>query len=151
MRKWKIAGGIAGVLVAALLVGSIVMPAFAQVTPAQIQAAEHLEDLTDGGTDEQSPSYASSIRVNDAQHEGMSEADEAVALAGQAKVTPDQAKDAALKANPDTTVTDVELDNENGELVYSVELSNGMDVKVDAANGAVFYTEDSGTGNEVED
>ena len=41
----------------------------------------------------------------------------------------------------------VELDNENGALVYSVELSNGMDVKVDAGNAAVLYT-DSDVDNE---
>jgi uncharacterized membrane protein YkoI len=33
------------------------------------------------------------------------------------------------------------LDNENGSLVYSVELSNGTDVKVDASNGAVLHAE----------
>ena len=34
-----------------------------------------------------------------------------------------------------------ELDNENGALVYSVEFSNGTDVKVDAMTGNVLGTE----------
>jgi len=34
-----------------------------------------------------------------------------------------------------------DLDNEDGTLVFSVELDNGMEVKVDAATGAVLGTE----------
>jgi len=36
-----------------------------------------------------------------------------------------------------------ELDNENGTLVYSVELSSGAEVKVDAGTGSIVFT-DSG-------
>ncbi len=39
------------------------------------------------------------------------------------------------------TATKTELDDENGALVYSVEFSNGMDVKVDAMTGSVLGTE----------
>jgi uncharacterized membrane protein YkoI len=92
--------------------------------------------------EEQAPSYQSSITV-DAQYDGKTEADEAAALAGQATITPDQAKTAALAANSGTSVVKVELDNENGALVYSVELNNGLDVKVDAGNGTVLHV-DSG-------
>ncbi len=41
------------------------------------------------------------------------------------------------------TATKVELDDENGQLVYSVEFSNGTDVKVDAMSGKVLGTEPS--------
>ena len=109
-KKWMIAGGVAGVLMAALLVGSIVMPTLAQ-----------------GST---------------------SEVDEAAALAGMATVTPEQAKAAALKAYPGTTVVEVELENENGAVVYEVELSNGMDVIVDPGNGMVLYIEHDSDGSE---
>jgi len=136
MRKWLIGGGILGVLVVALLVGSLAMTAFAQDPTPQAQT----EEQADTGPNEQLPSYDSSIRVDDAQYEGTSEADEAAALAGQVTITPDEAKDAALAANPGATVVKVELDNENGALVYSVELSNGLDVKVDAGNGAILST-----------
>ena len=96
------------------------------------------------GTDEQTPSYAGSITVDQATGDTGSEADESAALAAQAKITSEEAQAMALKANPGATVTKVELDNENGTLVYSVELSNGLDVKVDAGNGKILNTETGG-------
>ncbi len=99
---------------------------------------------SDTGPDEQSPSYSSSIAVDQTVTDGLSEADEAAALAGQAKISVEDAKAAALAANPGTTVVKAELDNENGALVYSIELSNGSDVKVDAGNGAILHTEAGG-------
>ena len=141
MRRWLIGSGILGVLMITLLVGSLAATAFAQTpTPAQAQT----EGQADAGPDEQVPNYDSAIRIDDAQYEGTSEADEASALASLATVTPEQAKAAALKAHPGTTALQVELDNENGALVYSVELDNGMDVKVDAGNGAVLYVDSGG-------
>ena len=76
----------------------------------------------------QDPSYAGSVAMDQAQTEGMNEADEAAALA----------------ANPGSTVIKTELDNENGSLVYSVELSNGMDVKIDAGDGSILFTDSEG-------
>ena len=141
MRKWLIGGGILGVLVAAVLVGSVAMTAFAQdpMPPAQT------EEQADTDPDEQLPSYDSSIRVDDAQYKGLSEAEEAAALAGLATVTLEQAKAAALEANPGATVVKMELGNENGALVYEVELDNGLDVKVDAGNGTILHTEQEDT------
>ena len=81
----------------------------------------------------------------DAGHHGGNEADEAAALAGQAKITADAAQAAALAANPGTTAVKVELGDENGTIIYSVELNNGADVKVDATSGAVLSTEAAGT------
>jgi len=126
-----VGGGIASLLAVVLLMGALAVTSFAQGPTLQEQ-------------DGQFPSYGSSIQVDDAQYEGMSEADESAALAGLATITPEQAKAAALKANPGATVLKVELDNENGALVYSVELSNGADVKVDAGNAAVLYTDSGG-------
>ncbi|MBX0328385.1 PepSY domain-containing protein [Oscillochloris sp. ZM17-4] len=57
------------------------------------------------------------------------EAADAAALAGKAAISEQQARDAALAANPGATVTTVSLDDENGTVVYSVELSSGADVK----------------------
>jgi len=39
------------------------------------------------------------------------------------------------------TAVKVELDDEDGKLIYSVEFSNGTDVKVDAMTGSVLGTE----------
>ncbi len=92
----------------------------------------------------QDPSYTASIMANET--DGQSEADEATALAGLAVIGPDQAQ-AAAQALVTGDVIKVELDNENGAVVYSVEIDNGtgghIDVKVDAGNGNVLH-QDSG-------
>ena len=137
MKKWLIGSGAIGALVAALLVGSLTITVLAQGPAPSAQRA-------DTGPDERVPSYDSSIRVEDAQYEGVSEADEQAALAGLATITPEQARDAALAANPGATAVKVELDNENGALVYSVELDNGLDVKVDAGSAALLHTDSGG-------
>ncbi|PXF60612.1 MAG: hypothetical protein C4B59_08835 [Candidatus Methanogaster sp.] len=53
-----------------------------------------------------------------------------------------------MKDNPDATVTEIELENENGVLVYDVELSNGMGAEVDAGTGVVLHTEVDGDGED---
>ena len=141
MRKWLIGSGILGVLLVTVLIGSLAATAFAQ-TPSLPQV--QTKGQAGAGPEEQAPSYDSAIRVDDAQYDGLSEADEATALGSLATITPEQAKAAALQAHPGTTTLKVELDNENGALVYSVELDNGMDVKVDAGNGAVLYVDSGG-------
>jgi uncharacterized membrane protein YkoI len=92
--------------------------------------------------DVQEPQLNGSIAVPEGQGEGVSEADEAGALAPLAKITPDDAS-AAAQAEVPGQVQKVELDNENGSLVYSVEIG-GKDVKVDAGTGAVLLVETGG-------
>ncbi len=103
----------------------------------------------DEAVEEQEPSYAASITAP--QDEGLSEADEAIALEGLASITPDQARDAALAVVPGT-VDKVELDNENGAVVYSVEITDAsgshIDVKVDAGNGTVVHQDADDGDNE---
>ncbi len=115
-----------------------------QVEDGQPDGAEAPGTPDDGV---QEPLYAGSIPVDQAQTEGMSEADEAAALQGKATLSAADAEAAALAANPGAAVVKTELDNENGALVYSVELDNGSDVKVDAGNGAILFT-DSGADSE---
>jgi uncharacterized membrane protein YkoI len=81
----------------------------------------------------------------------MSEADEAAALQPMAGISSDEAQALAEAANPGSTALQVELDNENGVLVYSVELSNGLEVKVDAGNGAILHTEQDDADEEAAD
>jgi uncharacterized membrane protein YkoI len=69
------------------------------------------------------------------------EANESAALQGKAAISAAEAESAVLAANPGASVIKTELDDENGTVVYSVELSNGADVKVDAANGTILTTE----------
>jgi uncharacterized membrane protein YkoI len=92
------------------------------------------------GDQTQDPSYKSSVTAP--EQNGQNEAGESAALQSMAKITPDQARDAALAAVPGTA-DKVELDNENGNVVYSVQITdaNGAktDVKVDAGNGSVLH------------
>lgn len=108
-------------------------------------------DEVDGPADE-APAYQASITVPTDQgtadgETADDEAAESADLAGLAKIDETQARDAALAAVPGRVVK-VELDNENGNVVYSVEVDTGkgvVDVKVDAGNGTVLHQE---SGNE---
>lgn len=80
----------------------------------------------------QVPTYTCSIKVPEPEPRDLSTL---------AKIKADQAMAAAQAAFPGTAVKKMELDNENGCLVYSVVLSNGMEVKVDAGNGSVLHQE----------
>ncbi len=96
---------------------------------------------------DQSPAYTSSVTAP--QDQGTNEAGEAKALAGLAKLTPDQASAAATAAVPGT-VNKVQLENENGNVVYGVEITTSAgtaDVKIDAGNGSVL-AKDTGDAGE---
>ena len=128
-------------------VGATALVAYAQggptnTPPAQTQPQDPIR--TDAQDNIQDPSYNGSITVDQAQTDGTSEADEAAALQDKATLSAADAEAAALAANPGTTVVKTELDNENGVLVYSVELSNGQDVKVDAGNATILHSEQAG-------
>jgi len=83
--------------------------------------------------------------VQSPEVEGRSEDDESAALESLASITADDARQAALTANPGATVNDVQLGNENGSVVYEVGMidSTGfaIEVKVDAGDGAVLAQE----------
>jgi uncharacterized membrane protein YkoI len=112
-------------------------------TPSAPTAASSTTD-----TQQQDPSYKGSVTTP--EQANQSEADEAAALQAAAKITPDQARQAALAAVPGTAGT-VSLDNENGSVVYSVSITDSSgtvtDVKVDAGNASVL-AKDAG-GNEA--
>lgn len=67
------------------------------------------------------------------------EQQEAAKLQSLAKITLQQAQQAAESAVAGKA-SSVELENENGNLVYAVEIGK-QEVKVDAGNGRVLYTE----------
>ncbi|WP_350357404.1 PepSY domain-containing protein [Paraburkholderia fungorum] len=98
----------------------------------------------------QSPAYQSSIRVPDQQN---GERGEAARLAALARIDASRASSAALAQAPGT-VLKVALDNENGNLVYSVEIKTASneikDVKVDAGNGTVLHVDSAGDEEEDE-
>ena len=79
--------------------------------------------------------------VNQTEVDAGEEADGAEAVpAGTPAITAEEAQTAALTAYSGTIVQ-TELDDENGQLVYSVEFDGDVDVKVDAMTGEVLGTE----------
>lgn len=119
-----------------------------QVEDGQKDGGEAQEAPGETDTGAQEPALSSSITVDQAQSEGLSEADEGAALQSKALITAADAESAAMTSNPGTSVVKTELDNENGALVYSVELDSGADVKVDAGNGQILFTDSSPDGAE---
>ena len=92
-----------------------------------------------GGADSANPAYTSSVRTADTENEHN--------LTGLATVTPDQAKQAASTATGGSA-QQPQLENENGNVVYSVSVTTPdgrqLDVKVDAGNAAVLAQEAGG-------
>lgn len=104
--------------------------------------------------------YRSSIQVPDTDDENEAEEDEdedrdsergdrgsdsaeSARLQALAHITAEQARASAL-ARVSGTAGQVELENEDGNLVYSVHVRTGSgdrDVKVDAGNGSVLHVE----------
>ena len=105
----------------------------------------------DDTTEVQEPAYTGSIDAP-AEDESLTEAEEAAQLEGLTGITADDAA-AAAAAAVGGDVTQVELDDENGTVVYSVEITDAagadVDVKVDAGNGAIL--DQQGDGGEAED
>lgn len=132
-------------LATAFLLGSVTLHgAFAagptpQPSPqATVQAGQDQQD--------QQPSYTGSIQV---PQDPSGQNEQAGPRRSKARLsTADQAKAAALAQFPGATVQKAELNNENGTLVYSVQLSDtagtAHDVKVDAGNAKVLQVEAAG-------
>jgi uncharacterized membrane protein YkoI len=130
MKKWWIAALTAFLAITMAIIGISVAIAGGgsngdAVQNRETQEAAQVQDV-------QEPSYQASVKVAEPEPQDLS---------GLEKITADQAKEAALAAEPGSTITKVELDNENGNLVWSVEFSSGVEVKVDAGNGQVLHTE----------
>ncbi len=108
------------------------------------------------------PAYKSSIQVMDQKSGGEhgergkrhGEAAEAAHLAPLAKIDLTHATAAALAQVPGKALRTA-LDDENGDLVYSVEVQTTAgevkDVKVDAGTGVVLHVEAVGTADGDED
>ena len=135
--------------VALLVAGSLGLTAihsFAQTTqpPAQAQTAPALDNEQAVGADtDQVDEQVGDQNAADDAAEGPEAADgQDAAPAGTPSITADQAKAAAEAHLNAGGATKVQLDDENGTLVYSVEIGTS-DVKVDAMTGAVLSV-DSG-------
>jgi uncharacterized membrane protein YkoI len=81
--------------------------------------------------------------------EDRAEGAESERLKSLARITPEQARDAALAQVPGR-VKKVELENEDGNVVYGVEIKTAegeSDIKVDAGDGRVLHIEQDGEGD----
>ena len=98
--------------------------------------------LVIGGVFAQQAKYTGSIRVKSEDEAGF---------AGMARISLDSAMNAALKQVPGK-VLKTELENENGYLVYGIEIAKAdrqiADVKVDAGSGKVLKVETDQNDNE---
>jgi len=119
----------------------------------EVQDQSNNDEQTDeGNTDKsgdqvQDPTYVGSLKVDETALQTMPDAGRCSALKTIAKIAVDAAQAAVLKANVGSTVDTIELDVENGYLVYSVQLKDGRDVKVDAGNGSILATQAADSGN----
>jgi hypothetical protein len=104
-----------------------------------------------GENETQEPSYTGSIRVPQGL-DTENEAAESAALAKLAKITEADARKAALAKFPGATIQKASLEDENGNVVWAVELTDtnkaAHEVKVDAGNGAILAVEAGGADNE---
>ncbi|MGB9749969.1 MAG: PepSY domain-containing protein [Caldisericia bacterium] len=152
------------VLVSLMMLGLVTMATFVgrhfilakSTTPSQIavNSQSTLQDNdnetnddfveTNNNDDVQEPNYVGSIKVNDTNEQD--EASEQTMLEKLAKISQTDAEKIALKKVYGTVVK-TSLDNENGYVVYSVEIKDTQgkvfEVKVDAGNGKVLIVENS--------
>lgn len=97
----------------------------------------------EGAEDNESRETSDKAGENESEAEDQAEVAESARLQSLATISADQAKSAAL-AQVAGTVTKVELENEDGNVVYGVEIKTAdgeRDVKVDAGNGSVLHVE----------
>jgi len=127
-------------LAVSLVAGVIGTAGALHTEKADSTVADSGQDTELNEQDAQEPSYTSSIVVPE---NSMTEEQEAQELIKYATISQKTAEDVALNEVPGN-LGEVELENENGNVVYSVEIlssSGNMDVKVDAGNGQVLCIE----------
>ncbi len=145
-----------GMLILGLMVSSVALFAgkhgvFAggSTTPTQstVTATVNDEETTDSNIQE--PNYIGSIKVTDTNTND--EASESAALQGLAKISQADAETSAL-TKVQGTVVKIDLENENGYLVYAVSIKDAQgktnEVKIDAGNGSVLTVEASDSAEE---
>lgn len=125
-RKLKIAlaGGIGAIGIIGLVGTSFAQPSINNPIAVFQQKVNNATDLGDGDGEK-----------NDDEQEQQQSAK----LQSLAKITPQQAKQAA-EAKQGGTATSVQLEKENGSVVYAVVIGK-TEVTVDANNGRVLATE----------
>jgi uncharacterized membrane protein YkoI len=135
MKTWKKA-----LLLLALTLSIVSIASFTVYAKTPTMTASTANPDNDN-VNEQYPNYTGSITAPEDNTDQQ--------LATLATISSDQAKAAALN-DPTVnggTVTIVSLDNENGNVVYSVDIVQGStsyDVKVDAGTGNILFIDQGG-------
>lgn len=156
---------LAAVAVAASLIGAIPVlhssfaaPSANDNQPAanpNSTQAQDVQDNNSGGNNDKETNDATDQERNDGNGSGNVDSINPQ-LASQAKITADQAKSTAMtnvSAQP-SDVKSVSLDDENGHLVYSIEITKAgqsFDVKVDAISGQVANVDQGMDGESADD
>lgn len=129
--------------------GAVSLKAFAQsaTPPAQSQGCDQQDDdatevQNAPDTDNVEQECGDQTTSDNEQESKSAESDsQDAAPTGTPAITAAAAQKTAEEYLNVGAAVKVELDDENGALVYSVEFSNGTDVKVDAMTGSVLGTE----------
>jgi uncharacterized membrane protein YkoI len=136
---------------AGVFLGQWALSANAAPAAQEDDDADEAGDVEDNDTDEANEADDASDNaddtgdVEDNDADEPNEADEDDASPDQAGITPDEAKAAAEAANPGAKALDVDLENENGTILYEVELDNGLEVQVDANNSNILGADQEDT------
>jgi uncharacterized membrane protein YkoI len=142
---------LAAALMSILGVGAVVKTVSASPSQNSVQVAQ----ASDGDGEANDATEAPEIMKNGVHHTKIAQASdgdgetnddqeeqqEDKKLQALAKITAEQAKQAAETSVGDKA-SSVKLENEDGNLVYAVEIGQ-KEVKVDAGNGKVLYTENA--------
>jgi len=140
--------------IALLVVGAmgvISAKALARTNSAPAAQTQNCDQQDDEAVEEQDAPDTDNIEEQCGDQNGPDEPEAGAAEAGEAEdaetapagtpaITPEHAQAIAMAAHPGTVIQ-TELDDENGQLVYSVEFEGGVDVKVDAITGQVLGVE----------
>jgi uncharacterized membrane protein YkoI len=137
---------------AALTLGVIGTVARAETPPPSPTPTAPSQPAKLKATETQEPTYTGSVQAPKDTGNEKSEAAESAALASLAKISEADARNAALAKFPGATIQKAALEDENGSVVWAVELTDAkkaaQEVKVDAGNGTILAVEAGGAEGE---
>jgi uncharacterized membrane protein YkoI len=136
---------------AALGLGVIGSVARAETPPPSPSPTAPARPTSTGATETKEPAYTGSVRAPKDTGTEQSEAAESAALVSLAKISEADARNAALARFPGATIQKASLEDENGNVVWAIELTDAnkaaQEVKVDAGNAAILAVEAGGADN----
>ena len=120
-------------------IGSIAYQSFAQ-TPTTTPAESQIIVSKTNSNQENQNIDQKDAQVNDTEENDGKDVVSVDVLA-QVKISEADAIKIALDTNPNTTIKNIVVGDENGKAIYEVKLSNKSEVKIDAVNGTIIKTD----------